>query len=152
MNYQQGDFLYVKINELYYLSKILRVDEAFGIYHVCSYSPMTEPPQAEDIPYLQAFILHAPIADFPDGVVIANEPVRTEELSGYLEYLKLTDFGGYLKETGQDLQIVVSTANEFYTKALALTDEKNTKKPSNTIPRHLIHFHYFTKRWTTERL
>ncbi len=124
MNYQQGDILYVKIDAQYYVSKILRVDEDFGIYHVCSYIPMLQEPVLKDVPELMAFILHAPISDFPDGVILTNEPVKPEELVGYLEYLKLTDFGGYLKETGQDAKEVVAAANELYTKALALTDEK----------------------------
>ncbi len=124
MNYQEGDILYIKIGNQYYVSKILRVDKDFDIYHVCSYAPLDRIPAISDIPDLQPFILHSPISDFPEGTLLTREPVREEELIGYLEYLKLTDFGGYLGETGQDPKEVVHVANEYFKKGLQLTDEK----------------------------
>ncbi|HWZ22482.1 MAG TPA: tetratricopeptide repeat protein [Cytophagaceae bacterium] len=124
MSYQQGDLLYTKIDNRFHVSKILRYDKYLGTYHICGYAPLDHRPTTNDIPNLQIAIAHSPVAAFPEAVLITNQPVIPDELNGYLEYLTMIDFAGYLQLTKQDSNTVVALANELYTKAYYLTDDK----------------------------
>lgn len=123
MNYSEGDIVWSKVGEEYYVYKILRIGEGYDMYHVCTYEPFDRIPQASDIPFLKLFIGHAPVSEF-EGMILANEAVEAKELDGYIEYLKYTNFYEYLNETGQDAEVVVASANALFHKAYALTDEK----------------------------
>jgi tetratricopeptide (TPR) repeat protein len=54
---------------------------------------------------------------------IANQPVSKEELVGFVEYLKLTDFPRYVSFTGQDSKQIVRKANEHYKRAYSLGEQ-----------------------------
>lgn len=108
----------------FYPWKVLKIDEG-DVCHVSRYRPFDVPPTPQDISNFKPFILHSPIKcdGFGDSTIISNQPVTKDELGGYLEYLKRTNFQRYLKETGQNPDTVIAEANEAYNKARALSDE-----------------------------
>lgn len=99
--------------------KVLKL-ESFGqdgeVAHVIIYREMAEPPALAMLDRLQVWILHTPIAadSFGDTVLVANRPVTPEELEGYLEYLKRTDFRRYAKVTGQSVDELIGRAQAAF--------------------------------------
>ena len=128
MNFQQGDLLYTKIDNTFHVSKILRVDNYLGTYHICSYAPLDQKPETKDISNLKISVTHCPAAEFSEAIFITHNSVHSDELDGYLEYLTMIDFGGYLKLTKQDSGKVIAQANELYTKAYYLTEDKKNEE------------------------
>ena len=124
MNHQQGDLIYTQIDNQFNVSKILRIDKFLQTYHCCGYQPLDQKPEINDIANLKISIDHFPLAGFPDGIFLSNQAVHCDELDGYLHYLTMTDFAGYLQLTKQDSAKVIALANELYTKAYYLSDEK----------------------------
>jgi len=93
------------------------------VFHCMFYEPSPRRPTAETIESLNVAAWHAPVAAqaYRDGwEVLYSAPVSDRELGGFHEYLKLTDFSRYATETGQDVRILVSRANELYRQACAL--------------------------------
>lgn len=111
--------------------KILEMDKwPDGSYaaHCLTYKSVPNKPTKTSIKNLSVLIYHAPIAakSFEKGwELIDNQPVVKEELFGFVEYLKQTDFPRYIKFTGQDPKEIVGKANVHYKRAYALgTDGK----------------------------
>ena len=67
-------------------------------------------------------IWHVPIDanSFKDWELVGNQAPLKDEFSGFIEYLKLTDFPRYVSFTGQDSGKIVRKANEHYQEAYAL--------------------------------
>jgi len=111
--------------------KILEMDKwPDGSYaaHCLTYKSVSNKPAKTSINNLSVLIYHAPIdaKSFENGwEFLDNQPVAKEELVGFVEYLKLTDFPRYIKYTGQDPKEIVGKANKHYQRAYALgTDGK----------------------------
>ncbi|MCA9016518.1 MAG: tetratricopeptide repeat protein [Planctomycetaceae bacterium] len=109
--------------------KILLLDEwpdgSFAA-HCMTYHSTPEKPTKSTVNELSVFIWHAPIdaASFSNGwELIDTQPVVENELNGFLEYLKQTDFPRYLDFTEQDAEQVINQANEHYQQAYALGTE-----------------------------
>ena len=109
--------------------KILAIDEwpdSSQVLHAMLYEPSAERPTVETIGSLRVAVWHVPMAAQAYRVgweVLCSAPVRDQELKGFHEYLKLTDFPRYATATGQDMRALVSEANEFYRRACAIGNE-----------------------------
>jgi tetratricopeptide (TPR) repeat protein len=111
--------------------KVLEMDKwPDGTYaaHCLTYKAFSTKPTKASIKGLSVLIYHAPIdaKSFNKGwELLDNQPVVKEELVGFVEYLKQTDFPRYIKYTGQDPKEIVGKANVHYQRAYALgTDGK----------------------------
>lgn len=94
--------------------------------HCLTYKPVLTKPTVETVRQAPVFVWHAPIdaGSFQQGWErIGNQAPSKEELVGFVEYLKLTDFPRYLAFTGQDSKEIVRKANEHYKRAYALGDQ-----------------------------
>ncbi|AWV08824.1 hypothetical protein C9I47_3160 [Lysobacter maris] len=109
-------------------TRILAVDawpDGSRTFHCLCYAPTATRPSAEGLDALTVLARHVPIDSLGfkrDGEVLCSRPVADEELDGFHEYLKHTDFPRYIEATGQDLELVVSQANAHYMTANALSD------------------------------
>lgn len=109
--------------------KVLLIDEMAGYgptFHCLTYDSSTVLPTMDSVRQLPVRIYHAPVAGtaFARGwTVLGNEAASQEELVGFIEYLKLTDFPRYLAFTGQDSKELVGRANALYREACRLGDE-----------------------------
>jgi tetratricopeptide (TPR) repeat protein len=126
---QIGDVvLFSKGNTRFKIAKILRIDhgERSSTFHMLHYEPTTFRPSIDDLSSLSVKIQHAPIDGahvMRDASVIGNVPVTSEDLSGYLEYLKRTNFAKYTQEMGLDLSAVIAEAQRHYKEAYALGEK-----------------------------
>jgi tetratricopeptide (TPR) repeat protein len=108
--------------------KILVVDrwpDGSEVFHCLLYKTVAERPSEDTLASLQILAMHAPIA--AEGCregwsVLCSGPVLEQELEGFHEYLKHTDFPRYISVTGQDARGLVSLANEHYRTACSLGD------------------------------
>lgn len=109
--------------------KILAIDEwpdSSQVLHSMFYEPSPERPTVETVESLRVAAWHVPMAAQAYGVgweVLCSAPVRDQELEGFHEYLKLTDFSRYATATGQDMRALVSKANELYRRACAIGND-----------------------------
>jgi tetratricopeptide (TPR) repeat protein len=122
-----GDVLVAqKGDDSWSVVKILAIDEwpdKSQVFHCMFYEPSPRRPTAETIKSLNVVARHAPMSAqaYRDGwEVLCSTPVHDQELGGFHEYLKLTDFPRYATVTGQDVRMLVSRANELYRQACAL--------------------------------
>lgn len=117
--FKVGDVIYSPNGDIYSPGKILGVDyykakaDSVLRYHVLLYKPVSSVPKEAAISDFQVSIMHAPLP--VDGVdkdshLITNIPVTDEELEGYHEFLRRTDFNLYLEVTGQNLEKVIDEA------------------------------------------
>ena len=121
--FQPGDIIYSYRDAQYHIAKVLRLHDLGG-YHLTIYQPLDHIPRKEEVPNLVPMIMHVPITQMDEYDLLCTEPVTMEDLEGYFEYLKQTDFRKYALETGQDLNELLQQANEAYKSGYYLTDEK----------------------------
>jgi len=122
-----GDVLAHHEAEGWMVVKILMIDtwpDHTITAHCLSYRPSPDKPSMGDLPKLQVLALHAPIAaeSFRGWERIGRASVTKDDLAGFVEYLRLTDFRRYITFTGQDLKAVISEANGHYKQGLTLGD------------------------------
>jgi tetratricopeptide (TPR) repeat protein len=109
--------------------KILAVDpwpDGTAAAHCLTYKSVPIKPTVESLGQAPVLAWHAPIdaGSFSRGWErIGNQAPSKEELVGFVEYLKLTDFPRYVAFTGQDSKEIVRKANEHYKRAYALGDQ-----------------------------
>lgn len=127
---KSGDIIvFSKDNKQFKVAKVLRVEELSAqdiTLHLLHYAPVSICPKLEDVSKLSVKVLHTPIKSSHverDGVVIGNIPVTSDELVGYLDYLKYTNFASYAQERGLNLKEVVAEAGGYYKEACALGDQ-----------------------------
>lgn len=115
VGFSAGDLFYSPDAGKYRLYKLLVHDVEFACYHVLMYEPVDALPVGDEIDRLEIFAYHAPIDAnaFAGSMLLANRPVKADDLIGYHEYLKQT----------QDPQYYISIANGYYREAIRLTDE-----------------------------
>lgn len=112
----------------WHVLKILQVDDDpdSPTAHCLSYNDAQSKPTIDGLSLLSVRIWHAPIAarSFSSGWErIGNRAATKDELVGFVEYLKLTDFPRYVAFTGQDSKTIVRRANEHYQHAYQLGDQ-----------------------------
>ena len=98
-----------------------------------TYKAMPSKPTIESLKQAPVLVWHAPIdaSSFNQGWErIGNQAPSKDELAGFVEYLKLTDFPRYVVFTGQDSSEIVRKANEHFKRANALAIRTREWKPS----------------------
>lgn len=123
-----GDLIIQKDKSGWSAIKILAVDpwpDGSAAAHCLTYETTSSKPTFESLKAAKVRIWHAPInaSSFKDWELVGNQAPSKDEFSGFIEYLKLTDFPRYVSFTGQDSREIVRRANEHYQKAYALGDQ-----------------------------
>ncbi len=98
----EGDISYSHVKAGVLVLKILRVSTDQNTYHCLVFKPISTPPKLADIPKLDILAWHSPISAESineKNTLIGNIAVTPNELVGYFEYLKRTDFDLYIEET-----------------------------------------------------
>jgi hypothetical protein len=111
--FTKGDILYHKTENEYHIIKLLRFDALFNIYHIQVYQPSKESPSIEKFPNVlnrKILTIYMPVEQIDEFSFLMNEPVSEEELTGYYEYLKQTNFSGYITEKHLNLEEIVQNA------------------------------------------
>ena len=130
-------------------SKILKItqlgdDEPTA--HVLLYLPLPDRPSLQTLTQAEVLIWHAPIAlsgTAQDAEVLGNQPIKPEELAGYHEYLKRTDFSTYLAETGQSFEQIIAPAQAAYSEGCRLSNEKKFEEAIAAYDQCIDHFPLF---------
>lgn len=119
-SFRIGDIIFTK-NESerkFNVFKILRIEnwrDGSDTWHVLWYTPLSNPPKVDDLKSLTIMALHAPVTSLAaTAEFITNIPVAPEELAGYFTYLKQTNFSKYLEETGQDANVIIQQAQNYF--------------------------------------
>jgi len=124
-----GDMIVQRDKDGWVTIKILAVDswpDGTSAAHCLTYKPVPSKPTTESLKRAEVRIWHAPIdaRSFKEGwELIGNQTPTKDELVGFIEYLKLTDFPRYIDFTGQDSKDIVAKANEHYKRAYYLGDQ-----------------------------
>lgn len=125
--FQDGDVLTHSEAEGWSTIKVIAVDTApdgSSIVHAMLYAPTPARPDMATLPRMAVLAMHAPIAGsgFVGWERIGRSAVTDAEAAGFVAYLKHTDFRRYIRQTGQNLDRVISTANKHYATANALAE------------------------------
>ena len=130
MNIRPGDTLIQQAGDrMWRVVRIIEVDEApdgGSTAHCLTYEPSYIKPTMASLPKLGIRVWHVPIlaGSFLSGWErLGNQPITKDELRGFIEYLKHTNFQRYLLLTGQDAEKVVTKANGHYKKGNALGEQ-----------------------------
>src|SRR5688572_10067611 len=130
LNIRPGDTLIQQAGDrMWRVVRIIEVDEApdgGSTAHCLTYEPSYIKPTMASLPKLGIRVWHVPIlaGSFLSGWErLGNQHITKDELRGFIEYLKHTNFQRYLLLTGQDAEQVVTKANEHYKKANALGEQ-----------------------------
>ncbi len=124
-----GDLIVQRDKDGWVAIKILAIDpwpDGTSAAHCLTYKSVPSKPTPESLKRAEVRIWHAPIdaGSFKEGwELIGNQAPSKDELVGFLEYLKLTDFPRYVSFTGQDSRDIVRKANEHYKRAYYLGDQ-----------------------------
>jgi len=112
----EGDIFYTRFDNKFQVYKLLVFDKEFECYHVLCYESVARLPTAQEINELKVAIYHAPIATtgFVNPVFLANSEITADDLTGYYEYLKLT----------QESKELIAYADKYYQAGLDLTDQQ----------------------------
>jgi tetratricopeptide (TPR) repeat protein len=127
---QEGDILVSPRKGGFGLLKILRIAD-FGehgkVAHVMMYATVPNRPTLADLKSADVFVMHAPMSYQGlehDCEILGNVPVERDELEGYFEYLKHTNFPQYAAERGFSLEELIAPATAAYDAANALVQQK----------------------------
>ena len=118
----------------WHVVKILAVDnlaDNSATAHCLTYQPSVRKPTVSVIKKLEVYLHHSAIdaAEFlQDWTLIGNSPSTINELSGFAEYLKRTDFQRYANVTNQDINALVAEANRYYQMGLAASQKRQFAK------------------------
>lgn len=132
---KQGDVIVQKNKDnTWSVIKVLEVDRALDIessVHCLIFKSVHQKPNLEQIGSLEILAYHAPISlnGFDNKwEIIGNVLPRKEELVGFIEYLKLTNFDRYLEFTNQDLLTIVHKANLLFKEALIANNKEKHRE------------------------
>ncbi|WBX78173.1 hypothetical protein PG911_07945 [Tenacibaculum ovolyticum] len=111
--FSEGDLFYCKIDNQYYIYKLLINEDDYQCYHVLIYSPLNRVPEISDIEKLSVFAHHSPIDKngFTNPILLTKTSIKSEDLIGYHEYLRQT----------QNPEYYISIANSYYKNGYSLT-------------------------------
>lgn len=129
LSLKTGDLIVQKDTNGWSAIKVLAVDawpDGSAAAHCLTFKSTSSKPTVESLRKASVLAWHAPIdaRSFSQGWErIGNQAPSKEELVGFIEYLKLTDFPRYISFTGQDSKEIVRKANEHYKRAYALGDQ-----------------------------
>ncbi|VAW62601.1 hypothetical protein MNBD_GAMMA11-2738 [hydrothermal vent metagenome] len=127
---KKGDLITQQEEDLtWQVIKIIEIDkwpDNTHTAHCLIYQPADEKPDADTTEKLEKHILHTPVdaENFQKNwELLGNKQLTEDELTGFTEYLKITDFQRYAEFTHQDISKIVAQANEIYTNAIALAEQ-----------------------------
>lgn len=146
---REGDILLSKSHDGFRLSKILRITpcpDGSATAHVMVYHAFPSRPSLDDVDTAKVLIWHAPIdhgAMERDSDVLGNRPVTSDELIGYFEFLKQTNFKAYLEQKGLTAEDVISQAKSAYDEGNRLCEEKKFEKAIDAYSLAIEHFPSF---------
>jgi tetratricopeptide (TPR) repeat protein len=118
-----GDLIVNRDEQDWSSIKILLVDpwpDGSAAAHCLIYDTLPTKPTLEALRSTAVRLWHTPIdaGSFCSGwELIGNEAPASDELVGFIEYLKRTDFSRYVSFTGVDVQQIVHQANQHYDRA-----------------------------------
>ena len=124
-----GDLIVQKNKDGWMAIKILAIDpwpDGSAAAHCLTYESVPGKPTLESLKRISVRALHAPIdagSFSQEWERIGNQAPSKEELAGFIEYLKQTDFPRYIAFTGQDAMEIVREANEHYSRAHVLGEQ-----------------------------
>jgi tetratricopeptide (TPR) repeat protein len=124
-----GDLITQKDKDGWHAIKILAVDpwpDGTSAAHCLTYNPLPNKPSVASLKQAGVRVWHAPIdaGSFKEGwELLGNQSSSKDEMVGFVEYLRLTDFPRYVRFTGQDPKEIVRRANEHYKRASSLGDQ-----------------------------
>lgn len=113
----------------WHVTKILELDvlpDRSSVAHCLMYKSSRARPFIDSLRELEVACWHAPIAAKSFELKyerIGNVAVQQSELTGFIEYLKLTDFSRYVRMTGQDLNEIIDSAKAHYLTANSLCEK-----------------------------
>jgi len=106
--FQEGDIVISTPTKegKFYAFKILKIDtwpDHSRVWHVLTYKPFDHEPSVDEAKTFSILSWHSPIASFESTAkLIIHSPVTKEDLHGFMEYLKLTDYDRYIREGGKE--------------------------------------------------
>lgn len=111
-----GDIFYSRHGDAYHVSKLLRHEPEFRVFHILVYDALDHEPTAADVPHLKVLIHHVPIDQdgFANPQLLAHSPVTDDDLMGYRTYIVQTN---HVPE-------LVRLAQDHYHRAYFLSDER----------------------------
>ncbi|MDR6517989.1 tetratricopeptide (TPR) repeat protein [Variovorax paradoxus] len=126
---KKGDVLAYRSDKAWRAVWVLEVDpwpDGTSVAHCLSYQPLDQKPTVESLKHAEVLIWHSPID--ADGVsrgseLIGNRQPAEDDLIGFAEYLRLTDFPRYLELMGQDGHEIVHEANAHYLRGNELCEQ-----------------------------
>lgn len=129
-----GDVIVKKDKDGWTAIKVLAVDpwpDGSAAAHCLTYRPVARKPTIASLRQANVFAWHAPIdaANFSTGWErIGNQAPTEDEFTGFIEYLRRTDFPRYADFTGVDVEELTRKANEHYQSAYALGSENKREE------------------------
>ncbi len=107
---KEGDIVYLQQYNKFQLNKIVKIGEDPQLYHTILYKPIDALPSLSELDSLEIYLWEISVNAFTDYEYLTNVPVKEEELIGYFEFLKQTDFKKYAEETKQDVKDIAAKA------------------------------------------
>lgn len=117
---QPGDLLVQRDEVGWSAVKVLEVDhdlEGAATAHCLAFELLATRPTVDSLQRTKVRIGHAPIdarSFETDWELLGNQAPSSEELAGFMSYLKAADFQRYLELSGQDSAEVIRKANAHY--------------------------------------
>lgn len=146
-----GD-IYVSYNsekQQWNATKLLVLDEwpdDMSTAHCLFYQSMTDRPTLASLMDAEVFIWHVPMYASSLGMeseYLGNNPVTDDDLSGFLVYLKHTNFPRYIEVTGQELKEVTRQASAHYRRGYELTDQGQSNEAIEEYTKAIDLFPFF---------
>lgn len=125
---QAGDYIFTREDDsTYRVCRILHLDAQANAAHVSAFKALDKDPSGLPLDQLELTSMHLPImaSSFADWKVLAQHPLTRDDLAGYFEYLKYTDFTAYLKATDQNIDDFVQAAEAKDKEGEASHDRKD---------------------------
>ena len=90
--FTEGDIFYTHYDGHYHVSKLLKHEKPFGIYHVLRYEPVKKQPVLEDVAGLKVKIYHVPMSEIAYRAAkwLGKLAVTPDDLIGLQEYQRQT--------------------------------------------------------------
>lgn len=90
--FSEGDVFYTRYDGHYHVSKLLKHEKLFGIYHVLRYEPVKKQPLLKDVAGLKVRIYHTPMAEiaYRTATWLGRMAVTPDDLIGLQEYQRQT--------------------------------------------------------------
>lgn len=128
----------------YKILKIETIPDGANTWHVLMYGSLDHMPTSDDVKNFSVTALHIPVASFEENAkLISHSEVLKEDLEGFFEYLRQTDFNRYIKESGEDVHKIIGEAQEYYKLGCKLASEKKYEEAIEAYSQTIDTFPFF---------